>query len=296
MKENIFLFLLFIFSICFAKEKLYVVCTTQDLADFVKVIGKEKVDVFCLTYGWQDPHRVELRPSMVAYVRKADLVVKVGMDLDSWIDSLIFSSGNSKVFPQTEGYLDCSEKVRKLDVPKEKVDKSMGDIHIHGNPHYWLSPENAKIVIEEITKRLSFFMPNNSDFFKENMKNYFSLLDQKILEWKQKLNGLENRKIVSYHKTFVYFCDFFGLTEIATIEPKPSIPPSVKHIEFLISFLKQNKPKVILHENFYPIKTTRFISEMSGIRYEVVAVSVGGKKEINNYVALIEQLVEAISK
>ncbi|MFN3551209.1 MAG: metal ABC transporter substrate-binding protein [Endomicrobiia bacterium] len=290
--------LLFLSSVCFsiAKDKIYVVTTTQDLAEFVSVIGKDKVEVISLTYGWQDPHRVELKPSMVAHIRKSDLVIKIGMDLDSWVDDLILMSGNNKVVYGQVGYLDVSQRIKKLEVPEGKVDARMGEVHIFGNPHYWLSPENAKIIVEDITERLSILMPKNKNYFIENKDRYLKLLDEKISIWKQKIEKLTNKKVVSYHKTFAYFFDCFGLKEIITLEPKPGIPPSAKYLSKVIEKLKEEKPVVILHENFYPKKHTEFVSKSTQVRYEVVAVSVGGKKDIKDYITLIDNLVEAICK
>ncbi|MCS7228180.1 MAG: metal ABC transporter substrate-binding protein [Endomicrobia bacterium] len=297
MKKRFFLFLIFLFTIpVLSKQKiLYVVTTTEDLADFVKNVGRDKVEVVSLVFGWQDPHRVELRPSMVFHLKKASLVVKIGMDLDSWVDNLIFASGNKKIFYGEVGYLDCSINIKKLEVPEGKVHPGMGEIHIYGNPHYWLSPTNAKVVVEEISKKLSQLMPEYKEYFEDNTKKYINLLDKKIVEWRQKIDSLENKKIVSYHKTFVYFFDFFDLKEIATIEPLPGIPPTPKNLKEVIEKINLYKPAMILHENFYPIKHTEFVSKSTGIKYKVVAVSVGGKKEIKDYITLIDTLVNAVS-
>ncbi len=298
MKRGIFFISLILFNFCFSKvkDKIYVVTTTQDLAHFVSVIAEDKAEVITLSYGWQNPHNVELRPSMVANIRKADLIVRIGMDLDSWVDNLIFTSGNKKVFYGEVGNLDVSLRIKKLEVPQSKIDASMGEIHIFGNPHYWLSPENAKIILEDITERLAILMPDFKSYFETNKNRYLKLLEEKVYIWKEKIAKINNKKVVSYHKSFAYFCDFFGLKEIATLEPKPSVPPSPKYIKYLIEKLKDEKPTVILHENFYSTKYTDFVSKSVGVRYEVVALSVGGSKEIKDYITLIDTIIEAICK
>lgn len=298
MKRKILIFIIlnFLISFCFAEEKLYIVATTQDLANFAEVISGEYAKVVSLTYGWQDPHRIEPKPSMVVHLKKADLVLKIGMDLDNWVDSLIFTSGNKKIFYGEVGYLDCSTRIKKLEIPQGKVNLSMGDIHIFGNPHYWLSPENAKIIVEDITEKLIILMPEKKDYFLENKKKYFELLDKKISEWKQRISKLENKKVVSYHKTFVYFYDFFGLNEILTIEQKPGVPPTPKYISYIIKKIEEEKLLVILHEIFYSVKNTEFISKKTNVRYEIVPTSVGASKEIKDYITLIDTLVEVICK
>ncbi len=292
---DLLLSFLFFISLSNAKDKLYIVTTTQDLSYFAKVITKDKAEVISLSYGRQDPHRVELRPSMVVHLAKADLVIKIGMDLDMWVDSLIFSSKNSKIAYGQKGYLDVSTKIRKLEVPQGKVDASMGDIHMYGNPHYWLSPYNAKIIVEDITQRLCELKPELKEFFEKNKEEFLSLLDKKISEWQHKLNNVDNKKIVTYHKTFVYFLADFGFEEFATIEPKPGVPPTAKYLSELIEKINQGKPLCILHENFYPTKNTKFVSEKTKIPYYVVATSVGGDKNVNDYITLIDQIVSKIT-
>lgn len=299
MKRKIFIIIINIIlflSFSISKDKLYIVATTQDLADFAKVIAKDKAEVISLTYGWQDPHRVELKPSMISQIRKADLVLKIGMDLDSWVDNLIFASGNKKVMYGEVGQLDCSTRVNKLEVPKGKIDASMGDIHIYGNPHYWLSPENAKTIVEDITEKLKILMPEQKNFFETNKNDYLKLLNEKIYNWTQKINKLENKKVASYHKTFVYFFDFFGLEEVTTLEPKPGIPSSPKHLSYIIDLIKKEKVAVIFHESFYPTKHTEFVSKATGVRFEVVPTSVGAKKEVNDYITLIDTLIAVVCK
>jgi len=133
-----------------AAKEIFVVTTTEDLADLVKAVGGDKVKVVSLSYGYQDPHLVEPRPSMVVHLKKADMLVKIGMDLDIWVDSLVAASRNSKIVYGAKGYVDASVGIYRLEVPQGKVDASMGDIHIYGNPHYWLDPENAKIITNKV--------------------------------------------------------------------------------------------------------------------------------------------------
>mgnify|MGYP001772901693 CR=1 FL=1 len=297
MKRTLFILILKILiiqSFLFAQKKLFVVTTTQDLADLAKNVGKDKIEVVSLTYGWQDPHRIELRPSMVSTLAKADLVIKIGMDLDSWVDSLIFASRNSKIAYGQKGYLDVSSRIKKLEVPEGKVDASMGDIHIYGNPHYWLSPTNAKIIVEDIAERLAELSEENKTFFEENAKQYVKELDKKINEWTQKVANIENKKVVSYHKTFAYFYNEFGFKEIATVEPKPGIPPTPKYLNSLIEKINQEKPLCILHESFYPLKNTKFLSQKTNIPYVVVSTSVGGEKGIEDYITLIDTIINKI--
>ncbi|MDI6766160.1 MAG: metal ABC transporter substrate-binding protein [Bacteroidota bacterium] len=282
----------------FTSEKLKVVTTTADSADLIKVIGKDKIDVVSLTKGNQDPHFIEPRPSMVMKVKNANVLVQVGMDLDMWIQSLIDASRNSKIIYGSSGYVDASEKVEKLEIPTGKVDASMGDIHIYGNPHYWLDPENAKPILETILKNLSAQLPSDAEYFKNNYKEYLHQLDSAIAVWKNKMAPFAGSKIVTYHNSWPYFAKRFGLKLVDFVEPKPGIPPTPSHVISLIENIRNEKVKVIIMEPYFNLKVAESIAAKSYSKVVVLSPSIGGLDGIDTYLDLfdynINKLVESL--
>jgi len=275
-------------------KQIFVVTTTEDLADLTKEIGLDKVKVVSLSYGYQDPHLVEPRPSMVVQLKKADMLVKIGMDLDIWVDSLIQASRNSNIVYKARGYVDASVGILRLEVPKGKIDASMGDIHIYGNPHYWLDPGNAKPITKNILDGLCKISPENTEYFKNNRNHYLEKLNKAIEIWNEKMKPYKGKKIVTYHKSWSYFAKHFDLEVIATVEPKPGIPPSPAHLNSLINLMKKEKPELILHEIFYPKKTSEMVSKETQTKLIILPTSVGGIKEIKDYISLFDYIIEKI--
>ncbi len=281
-----------------AKEKINVVATTTDLADIVKEIGKEKVEVKSLSHGDQSGcSSVEPRPSMVMGLRKADLFVRIGMAYDSWADSLLDAARNSKIVFGAPGYVDTSVGIERLEVPKGKVDASMGHVHIYGNPHYWLDPQNGEVIVKNIVDGLGKVSGSDAEYFKKSGDEYIQKLKQKISEWAAKLEPYEGNKIVSYHKSWEYFARRFGFEIIATIEPKPGIPPSPAHLNRLIEQLKPQKNIIILHENIYPVKTSQMVAKETGAKVVVLPIATGGMKgAVKSYIGLFDYIVLKITE
>ncbi len=280
----------------FADKKINVVTTTMDLMDLVKVVGGDRINVVSLSRGDQSGCAgVEPKPSMVVHLRKADMLVRIGMDYDHWADSLIAASRNSKIVYGASGYVDVSVGIERLEVPKGKIDASMGDIHIYGNPHFWLDPENAKIIIENIYEGLCRISPENIEYFKKNRDEFFLKLNNKIDEWSKKLSPYRGIKVVSYHISWSYFAKRFGLEIVGTLEPKPGIPPSPVHLKNIIELIKKENVKMILQENYYSKKTAEMVQRETGVRVLVLPTSVGelGGK-IKDFFSLFDYIVEKI--
>lgn len=282
------------------EEKLNIVTTTPDLADLAKVIGGEKVNVVSLIKGTQDPHFIEPRPSMVMLVKKADILVRIGMDLDLWVQSLIDAARNSKVVFNGSGYIDASQNIEKLEVPAGKVDASMGDIHIYGNPHYWLDPENAKLILFQIVNILCELKPSDAEYFKKNYEQYLQKLNSHITEWLRSMEPFKGTKIVTYHNSWPYFAKRFGLEIVGFLEPKPGIPPNPAHIISLKEKIKREKVKAIIVEPFRDIKIAESIASDTGTKITVLPPSVGGVNGVETYLDLINynitKLIEAFKE
>jgi|SRR3989339_652616 len=285
-------------SSTYAKNKLSAVTATADLADFVRNIGGDKVEVVSLSVGNQDLHAVEPRPSMVMKVKKAGLLVRVGMDIDLWMQGVIEASRNKNVMRDAKGYLDASLNIHKLEVPEGKIDASMGDIHIYGNPHYLYGPENAAPILKAIKSKLSELSPENKEYFQENCNEYSGRLGNKINEWKAKMEPFKGMKIVTYHNSWPYFAKMFDLKVAGCIEPKPGIPPSPAHINDLVEKMRSENVKTIIIEPYYNVSVAESIAKKAGAKVVVLPPSVGGVKGVDTYIDLfdynVNKLVESL--
>lgn len=287
--------LLFLLSPLWAKVK--VVCTIPTLSSIVKEIGGNKVDVVTLAPGERDPHYVEPRPSLVVNLRDADLLVKVGMDLDMWVDALVDASRNTKIMWGSPGYVDCSVGIKKLEVPKGRVSMKEGEIHVYGNPHYWLSPANGEIIAQNILAGLLRVAPaSDHQFFKERTENFISRLRAKEKVWKSALAPFKGTKFVSYHRSFSYFAQYFNLDYFGTLEPKPGIPPSTAHIAQLIRDMKEEGVKLILLETYYPRKFADMVAKETGAKVVVVPSAVGAMKGVDDYFSLFDTIISRLTE
>jgi zinc/manganese transport system substrate-binding protein len=289
MKKIVLIALISLFStISFAEIK--VVTTTTVIYDLVKEIGKEKVKVDYICRGDQDPHFLEILPSNMLKLRNANLVFKIGLGLEMWLQQIIDGSRNDKL-----KQIDLSTDIEKKEVPTGKIDASQGDIHPFGNPHYWLDPENAIIMAKNICEALSDESPENAEYFKKNLNDYLTRLDSKIGEWKSKLSGLKGKPIITYHKSWVYFADRFGIKVAGQVEPKPGIPPSPSHNAELISNIKKSNIKIILMEVYYSDNAPNQLAQATGIKVIKVANSVYGQSGINSYIQMMDSIVNSLS-
>ncbi|MCW8805335.1 MAG: metal ABC transporter substrate-binding protein [Ignavibacteriaceae bacterium] len=289
MRKYLILILIVLFSLHLNAE-IKVVATTTNIANLVQVIGGNKVSVDYLCRGDQDPHFLEVLPSYMLKLRNADIVFKIGLDLEKWLPQLIDGSRNDKL-----ELVDLSNDISKKEVPTTKVDASQGDVHPYGNPHYWLDPENAKIMAEEIYNALTDFSSQDADYFKKNLNNFIKEIDSNMKIWTSKLSGLKQKNIITFHKSWIYFETRFGLNVVGNVEPKPGIPPTPSHDADLIQLIKKDNIKIILMENYYSDSAPNHISESTGIKVVKVPVAVYGIEGVDSYIKLIDYIVNQVS-
>jgi len=271
--------------------EIKVVTTTTVIADLVKIVGGDKVSVDYLCRGDQDPHFLEVLPSYMLKLRNADLVIKVGLDLEKWLPQLIDGSRNDKL-----KLVDLSANIEKKEVPTTKVDASQGDVHPYGNPHYWLDPDNAKIMADEIYDALVGESLQDADYFKKNLENFKASVDAKLKEWISKISSVKQKNIITFHKSWIYFTDRFGLHEVGNVEPKPGIPPTPSHDAELIQLIRNGDIKIILMENYYSDSAPNHIAEITGVKVIKVPNAVYGIKGINSYILMMDYIINQISK
>lgn len=277
-------------------DVLNVVTTTTDLASIAEEVGGEKVVVRSLSRGTQDHHYVEVRPSMVVTVRNADLLILVGMDHDVWVQALIDSARVRELRFGRSGYLDASTNIRKKEVPEGRIDASMGHLHVYGNPHYWLDPENAKIIARDIADRLSELAPEHKDYFQQNLDDFKSRIDEKLIEWKAKMEPFEGEQIAVFHGSWPYFAHRFGLETGAELEPRPGLPPSTSHLRDVVEKVRRNDIKVIVSEVFHSPRPGRFVAEHTDAVSIKVPSSVGGTEGADDYFAMIDIIIDRLTE
>ena len=284
-----------------AQNKLNVVATTEDLAAIAREVGGDRVNVEAIARGFQDPHFVEAKPSFILKLQKADLLILVGRDLEiGWLPPLIQQSRNSKVQVGADGYLDASSQARILEVPTGQITRAEGDVHPLGNPHFWLDPDNGKVVGREIFEKFSRFRPNDRAYFEQRLNDFTNRLNDAEKRWTAMMAPYKGIKVVTYHRSYSNFADKFGLNIVGYVEPKPGIPPTPQHTLELINDMKKNNVKIVLVEPYFDLKTPNAIGRETGAQVLVMPPSVGGTKDITDYFKLFDYdlnlLVEAIKK
>lgn len=263
-------------KILFASEGPLKIVATQTLfADIVKQIGKDKVEVKYIAQPKFNVHFIQPKPSDVRNVVKADLYVNAGLDLEAWSGPLLEAAGRPEFFSGAERNLDLSKGITILNPPTQPISRAQGDIHSFGNPHYNMNPENAKIMAETVLEKLKEIDPKNTSYYEENAKAFISHLEGKISEWKKLCADFKGQEIISYHEDIAYFADFLGLKAEQFIEPKPGIPPTPKHLEFLEEYVKANHIKAIVMPTYYPKDAAEKLSQRVGTKVVTICQNVG---------------------
>ena len=280
---------LFAYGAAEARAAVKVITSTEDLAAIVREVGGDNVTVEALAKGYQDPHFVEAKPSFVIKLHSADLLVVVGRELElSWLPPLITQSRNAKIQVGGPGYLDASQNARILDVPAGEITRAMGDIHPQGNPHYWLDPGNGRRIAGAVLKKLTAIDAANAAHFARRYADFDRRLTEGEQRWKAAMAPYRGLKIVSYHRSWPNFAEVFGLDVIGYVEPKPGIPPSPSHTLSLIHQMKRENIRIVLVEPYFDLKTPNAIARDTGANVVVLPPSVGGAKEIRDYVGLFD--------
>ena len=284
-----------------AQGKLNVMTTTEDLAAITREVGGDRITVESIARGYQDPHFVEAKPSFILKLQKADLLIAVGRELEiGWLPPLVLQSRNRKIQPGAEGYLDASTRARILDMPTGQVTRAMGDVHPQGNPHYWLDPENGKIVARSIADKLSQLQAADRAYFEQRTNDFSARVDAAAKRWLAMMAPYKGTKVVTYQRSFSNFAERFGLDVIGYVEPRPGIPPTPQHTLDLMREMKRQNVKLVLVEPYFDLKTPNAIGRDTGAQVLVMLPSVGGVKEASDYLRLfdydINLLIAALKK
>jgi zinc/manganese transport system substrate-binding protein len=273
-----------------------VVTTTEDLAALVREVGGDKVTVDSIAKGYQDPHFVEAKPSFILKLHDADLLIVIGRELEiGWLPPLLTQSRNSKIQVGSAGYLDASMGVRILEIPTGQITRAMGDVHPSGNPHYWLDPDNGRIIARSIVTALARLSPADRAYFDQRYADFDRRLTDAQKRWAAAMAPYKGTKVVTYHRSWPNFTERFGLDVIGYVEPKPGIPPSPSHTIELIGEMKRQGVKLILVEPYFDLKTPQSIAREVGGKVLVLTPSVGGVKDAGSYIALFDYNVNLLT-
>ena len=324
----------------YAKTQLNVVTTLPDYAFFAKEIGKDRVSVKAIVSGNQDAHFIRPKPSFATALRKADVFVATGLDLEIWVQTVIDNSGNGKIRSGQIGYVSAATGMNLLEKPKT-MSRTEGDVHIHGNPHVTHSPIQMKIAARNIATGLIKNDPEGKEIYLQNLKQLHNEIDErlfgkKLVEmlggdtlctlaeqdklipflreqtfegkpliehldgWIGKMLPLRDIPIVTYHKNWIYFVKLFGLEEVGTVEPKPGIPPSPKHVTSLINLMKERNISFILAANYFDKQKIRTVATRTNAEAVIVPLYVGGADGTEDYFKLvdfwIDSFIEAVER
>ncbi|MEP7127994.1 MAG: metal ABC transporter substrate-binding protein, partial [Chitinophagales bacterium] len=275
-----------------------VVTTLTDLKSIAEFIGGDKVTASSIATGYQNPHFVDPKPSYIMSLTNADLFVTVGLDLETgWSPQLLTSSRNNKIQKGSAGYVDASINVNLVQVPSA-INRAEGDIHIYGNPHYWLDPLNGKIIARNICNGLNRVSPENKAYFESNLIAFNTMIDAKMKQWLAAMAPYKGAKLIAYHNEWCYFENRFGLKIVDFMEPKPGIPPTPSQLVKVIDEVKTNHIKVIISSPYFTTSSSDVVAKETGVKVLTLATSTGAFDGVKNYFDLFEynvgQLVSAL--
>ena len=272
-----------------------IITTTPELAAITRELVGSLASVTSIAKPEANYHQIDAKPSDVIRVTRADIFVRIGMDMDMWADALVGAARNSKVARGASGYVDASARIKKLEVPTSGINGASGDVHAMGNPHYWFDPKDAVVVAYQILLAVRSVDKANAATYDANYKRFSDEITTRLVGWEKTLAPFKGHGFVAYHDEWIYFATRFGLTPFGFLEPKPGIPPSGGHVADLIQKMKANKVRAVIMGSIYSTKYADLIAKEAGGKVSVVPYSVGGMGT-RNYFDYINAIVEGFAK
>jgi ABC-type Zn uptake system ZnuABC Zn-binding protein ZnuA len=279
-----------------AADKIRVVTTTTDLKALTEAVGGDLVEVDALARGSQNPHDLEVRPSLMVKVRRADVLVINGLELDQWAEVVVQGANNPNVIPGAPGRVDASAGILVLEVPRTRVDRSMGDVHPVGNPHYTVDPGMAPNITANILEGLVRVAPQHRAAFERSREQFLARLGQAMAKWAADMAPYKGAKVIVDHNMWPYFLTRFGLVQAGSVEERPGIPATPTHLTRLIAYMKEDKIKVIMAVPWADHKLAERIAQEAGAKVVLVANGVGALKGTDTYLDTIDYNVKAVAQ
>jgi zinc/manganese transport system substrate-binding protein len=290
------LLLLLLALLAIPAHAVEIFATVPEWAALAKEIGGDKVNVFAATHALQDPHRVEARPSLIARARRADLVVATGAELEvGWLPVILREAGNARIQPGQPGYFEAAAHVRMLDVPT-RVDRAEGDVHAAGNPHIQTDPRNILKVGEALTERLAAVDPANAAAYRAGGAAFAEKWRTAMERWRTQAAALKGLSVVVQHKSFPYLLDWLGMKEIAALEPKPGLEPSIAQLTRVIEQTASVKPRLVLRAAYDNARPAEWFAAQAKLPLVVLPFTVGGNERAKDLVALFDDSVRRLAE
>lgn len=274
---------------------LNVFACEPEWASLAKELGGERVKTFSATTAYQDPHHIEARPSLIAKVRRADLLICSGAELEvGWLPLLQRQAGNKNVLPNQRGYFEAAAMVKTLDVPIE-LDRSMGDVHASGNPHVHLDPRRLQKIAKALQQRLIEIDPAGKDVYQQRFVNFNQRWQQAMTKWQKQAAALKGSRMVVHHRDWVYLFDWLGINIAGALEPKPGLPTTAGHLVSLKQNLKSNPATMIVYTAYQNPRAAKRFAQMTKLPAVELPYTVGGAEEVNDLFSLFELTIKRLT-
>lgn len=278
-----------------AAAKVNVVATVPDLAALAREVGGDKVSVTALSLPTQDPHFVDAKPRLMLKLNQADVLIAVGLELElGWLPTLQNGARNGKILASGGGYLDCSRHVRILEQPRAPIDRSMGDIHPGGNPHYLFDPRQAASCAKAIAAKFAEVDRANAAAYVANLRKFLERLEQARAGWEKRMAPFKGKPVIVFHRSWNYLLEWLGLESVAELEPKPGIPPTPSHVAAVLAAGRTHKVRCVIQESFYPDKTGRLVAKK--LEGQLVSLPAGADVASGEgYIEHMDHVIDAIA-
>lgn len=297
MKKIFFTFVFLLLASLPAFADVEVIVAYPYIQDITQKIGKDKVKVTALAKGNWDPHFVFPKPSLIAKARRANLLIINGAQLEiGWLPQIIKQANNPDIQPGTKGLLDLSGYVKMIEVPVGGVSRAQGDIHPQGNPHFVLDPYNIPKISKAITDRLSDLDPSNENYYKANNDTFTKEWMNKVQSWDSKLKNLSGKRVVEYHRLFDYLFERYHMVFVGTLEPLPGVPPTPRHLQEIIEYVKSDDVKFIFQDVYHSHEAGKFVSEKTGVRIVTIPQDVEAISEAKDIFSMFDYIVDELTK
>ena len=278
-----------------ASAQLRVVATTPDLASVAREVGGDRVSVVALAKPTEDPHYVDAKPSHIVTLNRADVLIEGGAELElGWLPPLLENSRNKKISAGAPGRIVASDGVKMLEIPSS-FDRSKGDVHSRGNPHFLLDPVNVKTIAGQMAERFSRVDPKSAAIYRGNLAKFNAKVDAKLAEWQGRLTPYRGAKIVTYHNDFIYLASRFNLEVVATLEPKPGISPSPAHLARVIGTMKAKNARVILVQPYQSRRTAATVARQTGAVVLDIPQQPGARPNVSSYFDTMDYMVNTLA-
>jgi zinc/manganese transport system substrate-binding protein len=277
-----------------SQAELDVFACEPEWAALAVEIGGDLVDVDSATTALQDPHYIQARPSLIAKVRNADLVVCSGAQLEiGWLPALLQKANNRKVMPGGDGNFEASMFVERLEATGN-VDRAQGDIHPQGNPHVQTSPHNIRLIAGALAEHMAQLDSANADAYRSGLSTFTSRWDEAIERWENRAAPLRGKRVITHHKSWVYLERWLGLQEVGNLEPIPGLPPTAGHLSQLVKRFSDRGADVIVRSPYQDDRASKWLEDRTGIPAVVLPLTVGGTEEATDLIALFDDIIDRL--